>query len=120
MTSDKPSNIRVSQVDLSVNLSFLRLDSLLTDSSDIHSLSSTTRSCLQTPLMKLRCVCDHPQVGAHGVRSVLADLFFPEKYLFLPGTMTRPWFITTIVFITRRRNACRFDERTRRSRLMPR
>ncbi|CAF2962491.1 unnamed protein product [Rotaria sp. Silwood2] len=38
------------------------------DMDDIHFLSSTARSCLQTPLIKLRCLCDHPQVGAHGVR----------------------------------------------------
>lgn len=35
---------------------------------DIHFLSAAARSCLQTPLIKLRCLCDHPQVGAHGVR----------------------------------------------------
>jgi hypothetical protein len=38
------------------------------DMNDIHFLSSTARSCLQTPLIKLRCLCDHPQVGAYGVR----------------------------------------------------
>ncbi|CAF3459463.1 unnamed protein product [Rotaria socialis] len=38
------------------------------DMDDIHFLSSAARSCLQTPLIKLRCLCDHPQVGAHGVR----------------------------------------------------
>lgn len=38
------------------------------DMSDVHFLSSAARSCLQTPLIKLRCLCDHPQVGAHGVR----------------------------------------------------
>ncbi len=38
------------------------------DMDDIHFLSSTARSCLQTPLIKLRCLCDHPQVGAYGVR----------------------------------------------------
>ncbi|CAF1171043.1 unnamed protein product [Rotaria magnacalcarata] len=38
------------------------------DMDDILFLSSAARSCLQTPLIKLRCLCDHPQVGAHGVR----------------------------------------------------
>ena len=38
------------------------------DMTDVHFLSSAARSCLQTPLVKLRCLCDHPQVGAHGVR----------------------------------------------------
>lgn len=38
------------------------------DMDDVHFLSSTARSCLQTPLIKLRCLCDHPQVGAYGVR----------------------------------------------------
>ncbi|CAF3559082.1 unnamed protein product [Adineta steineri] len=38
------------------------------DMNDIHFLSTTARSCLQTPLIRLRCLCDHPQAGAHGVK----------------------------------------------------
>ncbi|CAF1108288.1 unnamed protein product [Didymodactylos carnosus] len=44
------------------------------DMNDIRFLSSSARSALYTPLLKLRQVCCNPSIGAHGVRHTDATL----------------------------------------------